>query len=62
MTNEKMLRLPEVAKMVGIGKSTVWKWMNTRGFPKQVKLSTKVAAWKLSDIQAWIQTQIDTNN
>jgi len=56
---EEYLRLPDVAKLCAIAKPTVWKWIKTRKFPKQIKLTSRVSVWKKSEVQAWMDTQIE---
>jgi len=58
MANEKLLRLPKVSEMTGLGKSTIWRWIKNGKFPKQVKLSNTISVWKLSEVQTWIDTQL----
>ena len=48
------LRINEVLKFVPIGKSTLWAWVRGGRFPKPVKLSQTVTAWKAEDIQAYL--------
>ena len=47
------LRVNEVAKMIGIGKSTVWLWVKEGTFCKPIKLSHRVTVWLESDIEKW---------
>lgn len=46
-----------VGNIVPVGASTFWRWVNAGTFPKPVKLSTRVTAWKTADVQAWIDQQ-----
>lgn len=48
------VRLPVVAEVCGIAKSTVWKWAGTGQFPKPVKLASRVSAWQVEAIRAWL--------
>jgi len=59
MTN--LIRLPQVISKTGLAKSTVW-WMISNGkFPKQIKISARISVWKESDIDNWIDEQINPN-
>lgn len=57
----QMLNVYQVAKMVGIKKSTVYDWLNPTSprydptFPKQVKLGKKSVRWFLHEIEAWLK-------
>ena len=52
----KLLRLPQVAEMLGISKSSVWLYARQGKIPKATKLSARVSVWKQSDIQAFIDS------
>jgi len=61
--NEKFNRLPEVMKVTGLARSTVWLWVKMGKFPKPIKLSPRVTVWRESDLIDWIESQeqeIDT--
>ncbi len=51
---DKLLRLPDVAEMLGVSKSTVWLYSRNGTLPKPTKLSPRVTVWKLSDVQSLI--------
>ena len=46
-----------IGNIVPVGASTLWRWVNAGTFPKPVKLSERVTAWKTADVQAWIDQQ-----
>lgn len=51
----------EVAAMLGIGVSTVWKKTNTpnSGFPQPFYITERARRWRKSDILKWVK---DLNN
>lgn len=49
------LRINEVLNFVPIGKSTLWAWVRQGRFPKPVKLSQTITAWKAEDIRAYLE-------
>lgn len=51
LSQSSYLRLPEVLRLIPIGRSTWWLWVATGKAPKGIKLGAKTTAWKLSDIQ-----------
>lgn len=59
MNQIKLIRLTEVIELTGLGKSTVWMYIQQGKFPKQIKISPRISVWKLSDIEAWISKQIE---
>lgn len=48
------VRLPVVAGICGVGKSTVWKWAANGRFPRPTKLSPRVSAWSVADLRDWL--------
>lgn len=53
LTN-RILRLPQVIEQVGLGRSTIYKLMESGDFPQSVKLGERAIGWRLVDIQDWI--------
>ena len=45
------LRLPQVLEILPIGRSTFWAKVKAEIYPKPVKISERVTAWRISDIQ-----------
>lgn len=58
---ERLLRLKEVLSRVPLSKSRIYQLtaMNPPGFPRPVLISPRVAAWRESEIDAWIAAKID---
>lgn len=52
---DKFLRLPQVAELLGVGKSTVWLYARTGKLPKATKLSPRVSVWLESDVMALME-------
>jgi predicted DNA-binding transcriptional regulator AlpA len=48
------LRLPAVLKIFPVSKSTWWSGVKSGRYPKPVKLSENVTAWKIEDIKSLI--------
>ena len=56
MEAPQLIRAPVVAVMLSVSRSTVWRWSKFKPeFPRPIKISTGVTAWKLSEIQEWIE-------
>ena len=51
---DPLIRIEEVLRMTGFRKTTVYRAIKHRGFPKPVKYSPKMARWKRSEVQAFI--------
>lgn len=48
------IRLPDVLAFVPIGRSSWWAGVRDGKYPKPVKLSPQVSAWRAEDIHALI--------
>jgi prophage regulatory protein len=58
--SEKLIRLPKVKEMVGLGTTAIYDKMKKGEFPKQVKLG-RLSGWVESEVQAWITKQIQAS-
>ncbi|MBC2663860.1 AlpA family transcriptional regulator [Novosphingobium flavum] len=50
----RLIRLKEVQYRVGLGRSTIYRWMAEERFPKPVQLGGYAVAWAQEDIDSWI--------
>lgn len=55
----QFVRLEQVAKQTGLGKSTVLAWEAASKFPKAIRLSATVRVWLESDINNWILSKAE---
>jgi prophage regulatory protein len=51
-------RLPEVKRLIGLGKSTIYVRMAEGSFPRQISLGPRLVVWSELHIQQWMQEQI----
>ena len=51
------MRQPQVLEVVPFSSATLWRKCKAGQFPKPVKLSERVTAWKVSSIRDWLNTQ-----
>ena len=49
-----LMRVPQVLKRVGFGKSTLWAWVASGRFPAPIKLGPRMSVWREEDIDAFI--------
>jgi predicted DNA-binding transcriptional regulator AlpA len=47
-------REPAVLRVVPFSRSTLWSKAKSGAFPKPVKLSERVTAWRCEDVWAWM--------
>lgn len=53
-----IIRVEEAAKMVGVSRSTIWRWVKTNEFPKQVVLGPRCSGWPRDEVLEWIANRI----
>ncbi len=56
--NYRIIRLPEVTKLTGICKTSIYELIKKSKFPKQINLGTRAVGWVESEVQEWIQQRI----
>ena len=53
-TRAEYLRLRDLLIYLNFSASTIWRKVRDGSFPKPVKLSAAVTAWKVADIRLWM--------
>lgn len=51
---DRLIRKPELCKILGLSKTTIEKLVRTGSLPSPVKITGYAVAWRQSDISAWI--------
>ena len=51
------MRQPQVLEVVPYSSATLWRKCKAGQFPKPVKLSERVTAWKVGEIRQFLETQ-----
>ena len=51
----QILRLPEVKKVTGLSRSSIYLRLANGEFPKSISLGGRAVGWLESDIQAWLE-------
>ncbi|MBT1446356.1 AlpA family transcriptional regulator [Shewanella sp. JM162201] len=54
----KLIRLKKVSELTGLGRSSIYNYMNEDRFPKSVKLGPRLVAWVEEEVQAWIMERV----
>ncbi|WP_434144104.1 AlpA family transcriptional regulator [Photobacterium leiognathi] len=54
----RLIRLKEVMSLTGLGRSSIYKFMEESRFPKSVSLGDRAVAWVESEIEDWIVEKI----
>lgn len=57
MTTPRMLRLPQVIQLTGLGRDSIYRLGSAGHFPRPRKLSERASAWREDEIQKWIESR-----
>lgn len=55
----RLIRLPEVQRLTGLGRSQLYALAAQDRFPAPIKLSDRCSAWVESDVRGWIAERIE---
>ena len=55
----RILRRPEVEKLVGLSRSTIYSRLEQGTFPKPVPLGGRLVGWIEQDVQNWLKERIE---
>lgn len=56
-----ILRLPEVMKLTGLSRSSIYAKIDEGDFPQQINLGARSVGWLASEVEAWIISRIETS-
>jgi prophage regulatory protein len=51
------IRVNALIKIIPFSTSTIWRKSKSGDFPKPIKLSEQVTAWRVEDVRAWMQAK-----
>ena len=57
LSNQTLVRPREAAAMLGISRKHLYALADQPTFPKRIQVSDRVVAWRVADIEAWIDTR-----
>lgn len=55
---DRIIRLAEVRRLTGLGKSSIYSMMRAGQFVQAVKLSSRCVGWSFLAVSAWVQDRI----
>jgi prophage regulatory protein len=58
----RFLRLADVRSRVGLSRSQIYRLVSTGDFPKAFSLGARAVAWLESDINAWIESRVNSQD
>jgi len=48
-----LIRISEVCRLVGVCRSTIYRWVSEGSFPQPVRIGDRAVRWRIEDIEAW---------
>ncbi|SHH95945.1 helix-turn-helix transcriptional regulator [Ferrimonas marina] len=54
-----VIRLPKVITKTGLSRATIYALVKAGQFPKQIKLGSRSVGWVESEIDSWLEQQLD---
>lgn len=58
-TTKRFIKLPEVKRLTSLSTSEIYRRLEAKAFPLQIRLGAKSVAWIESEIHEWINQQIE---
>ena len=49
-----LIRIKEVSHILGLAKSTIYRYLSEDNFPKPINIGARAVAWRRGDIEKWI--------
>ena len=57
MIEKRILRRPEVEKLVGLSSASIYRLMDQGAFPRPKKLGVRAVGWVTAEIDAWLESR-----
>lgn len=54
----KILRISEVRKITGLGRSTLYDMISAGCFPRQVRIGKRAVGWLEPEIETWVGSKV----
>jgi prophage regulatory protein len=55
----RVLRLPEVCCVTGLGRSMIYQMEAEHRFPMRVRIGTRAVGWLEGEVRAWLEKRIE---
>ena len=56
--DNRILRLPRVMELTGLGRSSIYAQMSAGDFPRSISLGPRAIGWLASDIDEWVNARV----
>lgn len=54
LPTEGFIRIKQLVRFIPLSRTTVWRKVKDGAFPKPIKISAYVTAWRVADVREWI--------
>ena len=55
----RILRLPQVCALTGLGRSMIYQMEAEQRFPQRVKIGPRAVGWVDGEVSAWLMTRME---
>jgi len=55
---DAILRLPQVQKITGLSRSSIYALQDSQHFPHSIKLTPRAVGWVESEVRAWLRSRM----
>lgn len=55
----QILRLPQVCKVTGLGRSMIYQLESARRFPCRVRIGARAVGWVEAEVQLWLARRVE---
>ncbi len=55
--SEEMLTRAQVLKVLGVSRTTLWRWQAAGEFPSPLRLGDATFRWRRAEIEAWLESR-----
>ena len=55
--SDRLLRRREVEQITGMGRSSIYRLMQAKEFPRPVRVGPAAVRWRASDITGWVESR-----
>ena len=53
----QLLRPVQVASLLGVDRTTIWRWCRAGTFPAPIKIGRSATGFRQSDVAAWLESR-----
>ena len=57
-SSDRIIRLKEVLQKTGLTRSTLYRKIAARTFPRQIAISTRCIGWRQTDLDDWLRNPL----